>query len=146
MGFLTDLDKTECQSMLQEVFDAYKEKIVVYKTPISTFIVTENYNFAYGAAQNNSNVIYTPQRMEFEATIEYLDSLTTAKKQFPIESLNLSATENYVRISIQNDAKDWLENSEEIELDGNKFKLISTGQPRGLFNRAWFDYLLQRLK
>lgn len=146
MAFITSGDKVSAQEMLDEVFATFMEPIAIYQTPQKTVISTDpNFNFAYGDSQPSVNVGYTAQSGIFNATVEYLNRLNKETMHFPIDAASLAIARGYVRISVSGDAQEFLKNVEEVEFDGEKFRVITDPQSRGMFARNYYDYLLQRL-
>ena len=143
----SDIEKAEIEALLGEAFDAFKEKILIYKTPTTTYVSTQanNFNFAWGAEQPAADVSYTTASGEFWATVEYVDQEDDQKLY---HALNTPLKQPYgdVRISTSGtEAKNFLEDCEKIVLDGKDFRRVSDVMPRGIFNRNYFDCWLKKI-
>ncbi len=144
----TDAEKSELEGLLSEAFDAFKERIVIYKTPVTAYISSErtNFNFAFGENQADIDVDYITNSGEFWATVEYAAQSNSQKLLFPVPQSNLLMPYGDVRISTSGDlARSFLEECEKIVLDGKDFRLNSDIMPRGLFGRNGFDCWLKKI-
>lgn len=127
-----------------DVFDTFKEKILIFQTPLKTYINSSvaGYNFAFGDS-TAGEVIHTPVSGFFDATIEYLDQ-RYSQKLTKREDTRITTTDGYVRICVSGDANEFLRSCKTINFDGDEFAILSDKVPRGIFGRKYFDYWLSK--
>jgi len=144
----TQAEKDELTEMLGAAFEAFQERIVIYKTSLKTFVATEesDFNFAYGDEQPAVEMQYTPQSGEFWATVEYVNLKDAQQLLYFSTQSNIKIPKGDVKISVSgSEAADFLRNVEHINLDGQEFKVSSDIVPRGLFNRDYYDCWLEKI-
>lgn len=144
----TDAEKAEATELLGLAFDGFKERIVIYKTPTTTFVASagSNFNFGYGDQQPAASVEYVTNSGEFWATIEYVDQQDNQQLFHALRNANIQQPYGDVRISTSGDtAREYLEQCEKIVLDGKDFRRVTDIMPRGLFARDNFDCWLKKI-
>ena len=145
MDLFTATEKAEIASLQDDVFDTFKEKIVIFQTPLETYVATTNtnFNFAFEDQQPLNNVTYTIVSGQFDATIEYVDQQDNQQLN-KIDNSRITTTDGYVRICVSGDANNYLKDAKNITFDGDSFVIVSDKRPRGIFVRKYFDYFLQK--
>lgn len=139
-------EQAEIDEMIGIPFECFKETITIYRTPTIAFVNSDaGFNFAYGAEQPAVNMTYQPQSGQFLATVEYLDNLQENLSLFPDMNAPVQIGKSYVRISVQESGRAFLEGVEKIVIDGNSFAPVSEARPRGMFTRNTFDYFFSKL-
>jgi hypothetical protein len=139
-------EKAEIDSIIGIPFECFKEEITIYRTPTIAFVNSDaGFNFAYGAEQPSVNMTYQPQSGKFWATVEYLDNIQENELMFPDMNAPIQIAKSFVRISVQESGRAFLEGVEKIVIDGNSFAPASEARPRGMFSRNTFDYYFSRL-
>lgn len=152
MSFLTNSERNEIRAMEGELFDTFKEEILLYKAPTKTFLVktqgASDFNFAYGAEleADNPNVTYVPASGTFWATIEYVDQQDNQQTEFANNS-NPVLPKGIVKVCVSGTtAKDFMSASEKIFFDGENFTILSDIRPRGMFERQYYEFWLQKFQ
>lgn len=152
MSFLTDSERDEIRAMQGELFDTFKEEILLYKAPSKTFLVktqeASDYNFAYGVQLDvdNSNVTYAPTSGTFWATIEYVDQQDNQQTEF-VNNANPLLPKGIVKVCVSGTtARDFMKSSKKIFFDGENFTILSDIRPRGMFEREYYEFWLQKFQ
>ena len=128
---LSSTEKLAYGNVFNDMHDTFSRKIIVFKTPIRTVISTDiNYNFLYGNSQDGFDVSYTPVSGIFDARIKWLDPQSLKGYKEIKEEIH----GNVCRLKIKKDARDFLDGSERVEIDGKYVQFFGSTQPHGLFN------------
>jgi hypothetical protein len=146
MPFLSDADKQFAQLLLEVAPDTFKERLIIYEAPTQTLLTTNpNFIWAFGNNQPDISVSQVTNSGEYWATVEYMDSESLQKLNFPTDS-ELLKKEGLVRVSISGQTGyEALKRSEKIVFDGQNFMRAKDIFPRGLFERRWFDVWLYKI-
>ncbi len=145
MGF-TAAEKAELTDMSTEPFASFMESILMYRSASVTYISQgPNFNYAFGSEQPDVVATYITNSGFFNATIEYFDNLDQHQDRYPLKDSPLSVPATFVRVGVTGDAKDFLDSKEKIVLDGNNFRAVSDGMPRGIFSRDYFDFYFVKI-
>jgi hypothetical protein len=130
-SLVTDNQKILYSDVFNDIHDTFARKIIIFKTPIRTVISTDpNYNFLYGNNQDGFDVSYTPVSGIFDARIKWLDPQALQGYKEIKEEIH----GNVCRLKVKKDARDFLDGSERIEIDGKYVQFFGSTQPQGLFN------------
>lgn len=145
--FLNNNQKLQIDGLLGQCFLTFAEPIVLYKTPLVTYInQNPNYTFTEDERQPGMESVYVPQIFSGSGTIEFLDDRDNQRVGHFNPNQPVSLPQGYVRLSISGsgDVRDFLRDSEKIVLDNENFKLVSDLLYRGMFTRAFTDVYLQK--
>ena len=147
-SLLQSTEITSLVSILGDVFDTFKREIVVNKAPKKVISqINESQLFGYGEAANPVNYTYTPQSGVYYAKVSYLEY----KGDEYIQDFQSKIDSNLVRIKVQSDAKDYIENgtTENIAIDNKTFNLLGDHMVKnflGPSGSTTFVYYLQETK
>lgn len=144
---LSEAQKTAAAALLDIAFDTFKRPtpIVIYKTPLQTIVSTNlNYNFAYPDNNPDVEIEFTPQTGQFDATIQYIDSVDAEKLPIVANSIKFDKSKHVIRMSVRMSGRALLLDAERIEFDGDNHVILNSGRPRGLFEPNYYDFYLQQ--
>ena len=122
-SLLQTTEITSLVSILGDVFDTFKRQITINKSPKKVISqINQSQLFGYGEAANPVNYAYTPQSGIYYAKVSYLEY----KGDEYIQDFQSKVDSNLVRIKVQSDAKEYIENgtTENIEIDNKTFNLL----------------------
>lgn len=122
-SLLQTTEVTSLVSILGDVFDTFKRKITINKSPKKVISqINQSQLFGYGEAANPVNYAYTPQSGIYYAKVSYLEY----KGDEYIQDFQSKVDSNLVRIKVQSDTKEYIENgrTENIEIDNKTFNLL----------------------
>ena len=122
-SLLKSTETANLVSILGDVFDTFKREIIVHKSPKKVISqINESQLFGYGEAANPVNYTYTPQSGVYNAKISYIEN----KSNEYVQDFQSKIDNNIVRIKVQSDAKDYIENgiTENITFDNKTFNLV----------------------
>jgi len=143
-SLLTGPEKTAIDSVFQDLHETWQQTIVVYQTQVSSIDNSSDYNELYGYGNDfavnplptkvGTNVL---ARVKYLAQPEEINNLTA--------NLNLTSKEGLVRIKVSSSDKELIENSEEVLINNELFKRISSAQGIGPFAPPnFYAFILQR--
>ena len=122
-SLLTSTETTNLVGILGDVFDTFKRDVVIHKTPKKVISqINESQLFGYGEAANPVNYTYTPQSGIYSAKISYIEN----KANEYVQDLQSNIDTNLVRMKVQKDAKDYIENgiTENVTFDDKTFNFL----------------------
>ena len=122
-SLLQTTEITSLVSILGDVFDTFKRQITINKSPKKVISqINQSQLFGYGEAANPVNYTYAPQSGIYYAKVSYLEY----KGDEYIQDFQSKVDSNLVRIKVQSDAKEYIENgtTENIEIDNKTFNLL----------------------
>ena len=149
-GFLSNDQINKVRTLMGTLHDTFARTITVYKNAKTTLIAsTDSWNSLYGKTNTGANtaVEYTQISETFSARIYYdnMDDayLTDDGPNQQAGSQNKVVVANgTVRIVVEKDGYDYINEARRVEFDGNKFAIIeSDGTPRGLTSNQIFILL-----
>jgi len=149
-GFLSTDQINKVRDLMGTLHTTFARTITVYKNAKKTLIAsTTSWNSLYGRTNTGSNdsVEYTIVSETFQARI-YYDDMDTAylTDDGPSEQAGTQnkvvVSDGTVRIVVEEDAYDYLNESRRVEFDGTKFIIESDGQPRGFTSNQFYTFIL----
>ena len=145
MGFSAD-EIAEMNEMYAELFDSFKEEIVIYRTPTTALIsVGPSYNFSFGANQPSLESVNVIRSGSFWATVEYLDNIGAQQIVHPSRDTAVAVPKTFIRIGVTGDARDYITQIEKLVIDGSSFEPASDPYARGIINRSYYDYFFKKI-
>jgi len=147
-SLLQSTEITSLVSILGDVFDTFKRQIVINKSPKKVISqINESQLFGYGEAANPVNYTYTPQSGTYYAKVSYLEY----KGDEYIQDFQSKIDQNIVRIKVQSDAKEYIENgtTESISIDDKTFNLLGDHMVKNFLGPSGYTtyvYYLQETK
>lgn len=153
MEILSSTEKAVYQSVIRDIHDTWKRPITIFKTP-ERIILTENpnFNFVYDDSAPNTVENYTVNSGIFYARIFYMKS--DVDNATVLTAPNLGKSEfgdarlinpfNMVQIKIDESGHQFIQGAKLIEIDTEKYSVLSAGRRHGLFIPEYYTYWLQR--
>jgi hypothetical protein len=145
-SLLTAAEKTLFKSALDNLFDTFKQDIVVYKeAQISLINESQPRMFGYNERVDISNINYVPVTGVFPALVSF------GKKQDEnqIEILANRITEGQASIKVKSDCRDFIDNNGRtigVSINDLMFKVVSSQSQRRYITPDYFIYILEREK
>lgn len=143
-SLLTDEEKTKFKGALDDLFDTFKQNIIIYKeAQIDLINPDQSRMFGYNERIDISNINYVPVTGVFPALVSF------GKKQLEpqLEDLANRVTEGQATIKVKSDCRDYIDNNGRtigIVINDLMFKLISSQSQRRFITPDYFIYLLER--
>jgi hypothetical protein len=147
-GFLSNIKKSEIESLYNKLHETFAKTITVYKNSQKTVVAsTAAYNSVYRRTNtgSTSNIEYTTISEAFDARIYYLKS----DEEYLSNDGNQQGTQNKiilpqgsVKIIVKQDAFEFIKESRKIEFDGKRFNIKSDGNPYGLTGNQFYVFYL----
>lgn len=145
-SLLTDAEKATFKSGLDDLFDTFKQNIVVYKeAQIELIDVNQPRMFGYGERVDISNIDYAPVTGVFPALVNF------GKKQDnpQLQDLANRVPEGQVSIKVKSDCRDFIDGNGRtigIVINDLMFSLVSSQSQRRFITPDYFIYILEREK
>lgn len=144
-SLLTSTETTNLVGILGDVFDTFKRDVVIHKTPKKVISqINESQLFGYGEAANPVNYTYTPQSGIYSAKISYIEN----KANEYVQGLQSNIDTNLVRMKVQKDAKDYIENgiTENVTFDDKTFNLLGDHMVKNFLGPSGYTTYVYYLK
>ena len=142
---LSNTDREFFVDVLGDIFDTFKRDIVIHKEPKKKIINPAIELYAgYAESSKPDNIEYVHESKIFSALISYADSLSQTKNK-SVDEINTRVQKGTVRIKVLQDARDYINTgrTENIEIDGKKFNVISYDSVKYFFGLRWFVFYLE---
>jgi hypothetical protein len=144
-SLLTSTETTNLVGILGDVFDTFKRDVVIHKTPKKVISqINESQLFGYGEAANPVNYTYTPQSGIYSAKISYIEN----KANEYVQDLQSNIDTNLVRMKVQKDAKDYIENgiTENVTFDDKTFNFLGDHMVKNFLGPSGYTTYVYYLK
>ena len=143
-SLLTSSEKTAFKAALNDLFDTFKQDIVIYKdAQIQLIDINQPRMFGYNERVDISNINYLPITGVFPALVRF----DSNQNQERMEDLGNYTTRGQVSIKIQQDAHDFINNTGStinIGIGDSMFKIVSSVSDRRYITPDYFIYILER--
>jgi hypothetical protein len=144
-NLLSDAEKQEFSSALVDLHDTFKRKIVIYKTPTVTNIVTSgDYNYVFDDTQENTTTTITPVSGEYFARVFQTSDIGNLEKGQLLPNTNILAGKTYLRLKLDEEAYRFIIDSQKFFIDGFSYNRISDESPHGLFDLQFYTVWFRR--
>lgn len=154
-SLLSDLEKAQAESAIQDVFDTMKRPIVVYSSPEKLYISTDPNFSRFGQfGQNNEmeNEDINQQKVDtIYACILYnknpdFEQYNKDKTGGSYEQIKVRDSNMKIRIKVDSTGFEYLKNAKLLELDGRQFVKDSPARGHGLFTvNRWSFFFKESL-
>ena len=149
-GFFSQNQINKIRTLNDTLHTTFARTITVYKNAKTTLIASnDNWNALYGRTNtgSDSSVEYTIASQEFQARI-YYDNMDTSYltddgpgEQAGTQNKVVTA-DGVVRIVVNEDGYNYINEARRVEFDGTKFIIESDGKPRGLTSNQFYEFEL----
>jgi hypothetical protein len=145
-SLLTSAQKTIFKKGLDDLFDTFKQDIVVYKdAQIEVVDVNQPRMFGYNERVDISNINFIPVTGVFSALVNY----NKDQKQSYLNELGNLISKGDVSIKVKNDAYDFIENNGttlNISINDTLYKILSSESFRRYITPDYYTYYLERVR
>lgn len=145
-SLLTSAQKTIFKKGLDDLFDTFKQDIVVYKdAQIEVIDVNQPRMFGYNERVDISNINFVPVTGVFSALVNY----NKDQKQNYLNELGNQIAKGDVSIKVKNDAYDFIENNGttlNISINDTLYKILSSESFRRYITPDYYTYYLERVR
>lgn len=145
-SLLTSAQKTIFKKGLDDLFDTFKQDIVVYKdAQIEVIDVNQPRMFGYNERVDISNINFVPVTGVFSALVNY----NKDQKQSYLNELGNLISKGDVSIKVKNDAYDFIENNGttlNISINDTLYKILSSESFRRYITPDYYTYYLERVR
>lgn len=143
-SLLTATQKANFEQGISNLFDTFKQNIVVYKEPkVVITDITKPRIFGYNENSDIENINYIPVTGVFSAIVKF-------KRDQKDERLGDTANlidYGQVDIKVKSDANDFIQNNGttiNISINDLMFKVISSQSVRRYISSEYYHYILER--
>lgn len=145
-SLLTDTEKASFIKGLDDLFDTFKQNIVIYKeAKINIVDINRPRVFGYNSRSDIDNISYETVTGVFPALVNF----NKFQKADGLEQVGNLIPEGTVNIKIKSDAKDFISDNGAtigIGINGLMFKITSFESPRRYISPDYYSYTLERQK
>lgn len=150
-SLLTDEQKSQAESLLNDLHDTYKKKIFYFKErEVLTLSASSNFNYIYGEDGNDVNKTTEIVSGYFMGRILWLDPIAKKYPNFTYQNENIPMliNKNIARLKVDVQGYEIIKNSKQIKLpDDRIYKVQSSPKPIGAFdNLNYYSILLESLE
>lgn len=145
-SLLTNTQKANFEKGISNLFDTFKQDIIVYKEPkVLITDINKPRIFGYNENSDLANINYIPVTGVFSAIVKY-------KRDQKEERLGDTANPipyGQVDIKVKSDANDFIQNNGatiNISINNLMFKIVSSQSARRYISSEYFHYMLEREK
>ena len=147
-SLMSEDEKLAYQAVINDLAKTFERPLVMYKTPEKVIASTNpNYNFTYGDNQLNGDVAsYIVNSGVFNARISAVSAEQAnifAVQNVAIEG-RLEQAKNIVKIKLEASGAAFIKEAKFIDLDGDRYIIISPARKHGLFYPEYSTIYLQR--
>lgn len=143
-SLLTDAEKSKFKGALDDLFDTFKQNIVVYKeAQIELVDAAQPRMFGYNERVDISNINYAPVTGVFPALVIF------GKKQDETQLQDMAnrVPEGQATIKVKSDCRDYIDNNGRtigVVINDLMFKVVSSQSQRRFITPDYFIYVLER--
>jgi hypothetical protein len=145
-SLLTTAQKAIFQKGLNDLFDTFKQDIVVYKdAQIELINVNQPRTFGYNERVDISNINFAPVTGVFSALVNF----NSDQKQNYLNEVGNLIPKGDVSIKVKNDAYDFIENNGatlNISINDTLYKITSSESFRRYITPDYYTYYLERVR
>ena len=142
-SIFSDSEKSGIESLLDDVHDTFKKNIFVYVEEITSVDFSDTqFNPIYGRSFNQAKT--AKDKKLTKHTVEARVFYDSQKDNEFIEDIGAGSSENVVRIKVNYDAKELIKNASVIEVDDERYSLVSDAEAIGPFNNPYWKIYLKR--
>jgi hypothetical protein len=143
-GFLSENQKTNIKSIIDQIHDTFAREITVFKIGQRTVISSSaNYNALY--RQQSANTETTEVSQTFQARIKYVEMSETLLQESQSNSSGqdkIILPAGTVKIKVNLEGYEYVREAKRVELDGRRFSIKSDGKPLGMFGPQYYEFIL----
>jgi hypothetical protein len=142
-SLFSDNEKNAIESMLNDVHDTFKKSIYVYIEEVTSIDFSDTqFNPIYGRSFNQAKT--SKDKKLTKHTVEARVFYDSQKDNEFIEDIGAGSSENIIRIKVNYDAKELIKNASVIEVDDERYSLISDAEAIGPFSNTYWKIYLKR--
>lgn len=143
-SLLTDAEKAQFKSELDNLFDTFKQDIVIYKeAQIDIINPSQPRMFGYNERVDISNINYVPVTGVFPALVNF----GRKQDENQLEDLANRVPDGQTSIKVKPDCRTFINSNGRtigISINGLMHKIISSQSPRRFITSDYFIYVLER--
>ena len=146
-SLISDSQKNQIKAIIDDIHETFARNITVFEEGEKVLIsASSEYNAIYGRARTGSTTTKTVVSHTIKARIKYIDaqeetlSNSSIDFQSDIEIINGS-----VRITVNGDGFEILKEAKRCEFEGRSYKIVSKGNPTGIFGPQYYHFYLKPL-
>ena len=146
-SLISDLQKNQIKAIIDDIHETFSRNITVFEEGEKVLIsASSEYNAIYGRARTGSTTTKTVVSHTIKARIKYIN----AKEDFFTDpsvnsQLDIELIDGSVRITVDLDGFAILKDAKRCEFEGRRYKIVSKGNPTGIFGPQYYHFFLQPL-
>jgi len=140
-SIFTDTEKAAIADLLDNVHETFKKNIYVFVEEATSVGLDTNYNPLYNRYKDQSKAVTDKvlKKYTYEARVKYFKK----SDEQVLNDTGLPSSENVIRIKVNNEAKEKIKIASSIEVDGEKYSVISDPEGIGPFSIEYYKIYLK---
>ena len=144
-SYLSSAQKTAITNVFNNMHDTFARTINVYQIKNKVFVATNStYNALYKRVKDSSLARTEVTSTEAKARILYIDKQLERDMAGLSAQINVPLSEGMVRVKIDAATYALFKKATEVELDGDRFNIVSAAGGIGQFDITYYTVYLQR--
>jgi hypothetical protein len=148
-SLISDSQKTAIKSILDDIHETFARNITVYKDGVKILIASsQEYNGIYGKTYSGeSSTSTTSESHTVKARIKYINANEESMSDGQINSqFGIEVIDGSVRITVDASGFNILKEAKRCEFEGGKYKIVTKGNPTGIFGPQYYHFYLQPIE
>jgi hypothetical protein len=148
-SLISDSQKTAIKSIIDDIHETFARNITVYKDGVKILIASsQEYNGIYGKTYSGeSSTSTTSESHTVKARIKYINANEESMSDGQINSqFGIEVIDGSVRITVDASGFNILKEAKRCEFEGGKYKIVTKGNPTGIFGPQYYHFYLQPIE
>jgi hypothetical protein len=148
-SLISDSQKTAIKSISDDIHETFARNITVYKDGVKILIASsQEYNGIYGKTYSGeSSTSTTSESHTVKARIKYINANEESMSDGQINSqFGIEVIDGSVRITVDASGFNILKEAKRCEFEGGKYKIVTKGNPTGIFGPQYYHFYLQPIE
>ena len=142
-SIFNEAEKSAIEGLLDDVHDTFKKNIYVYVEEVTSVKFSDiDFNPLYGRSLNQAKI--SKDKKLTKHTVEARVFYDKQKDNDLIEDIGAGSSENTVRIKVDYEAKELIKNASVIEVDNDRYSVVSDAEAIGPFSNPYWKIYLKR--
>jgi head-tail adaptor len=146
-SLISNIQKEQIKAIIDDIHETFARNITVFEEGEKVLIsASSEYNAIYGRARTGSTTQKVSVSHTIKARIKYINSEETILADGAMNSQSdIELIDGSVRITVDADGFAILKEAKRAEFEGRRYKIVSKGNPTGIFGPQYYHFFLQPL-
>jgi len=139
-SIFSSTEKDELAEIIANVHETFKQNVFVFIEESSSVGINTDYNPLYGRYKDQAKAVTDKVLTKYTIEARVMYSKNGEEERLDI---GLPSTENVIRLKVDNAGKEKLKNASFVEVDGDKYSVISDPESIGPFSERYYKVYLK---